>query len=118
MGDKNMVSNSNISEKDTQVGTITDLDLDEGEVFLRRYGLTNDRIQELIDDRACNKVLSRKVDLILMPLLAGTYTLQYIDKSALAYSAVFDLFTSTHMTSNQYSWLASIFYFAYLTAEY
>jgi sugar phosphate permease len=118
MGDKKMVSNSNISEKDTQVGTITDLDLDEGEVFLRRYGFTNDRIQELIDDRACNKVLLRKVDLILMPLLAGTYTLQYIDKSALAYSAVFDLFTSTHMTSNQYSWLASIFYFAYLTAEY
>ena len=113
------VSDSGISaEKEIQVGNITDLDLDGGEAFLRTHGFTNDRIQELMGDRARNRALVRKVDFILMPLLAGTYTLQYIDKSALAYSAVFDLLTSTHMTSNQYSWLASIFYFAYLAAEY
>lgn len=103
-------------EKDLQTGVITDLD--EGEVFLRENGITNDRLHDLLDDKPRNKRLVRRVDLLLMPLLAGTYTLQYIDKSALAYSAVFDLFTSTHMSSNQYSWLASIFYFAYLVAEY
>lgn len=104
------------AEKDLQTGIITDLD--EGEVFLRENGITNDRLHDLMGDKPRNKRLVRKVDLLLMPLLAGTYTLQYIDKSALAYSAVFDLFTSTHMSSNQYSWLASIFYFAYLVAEY
>ncbi|KAK5958780.1 hypothetical protein OHC33_000623 [Knufia fluminis] len=51
-------------------------------------------------------------------LLCGTYFLQYIDKQALSYAAVFDLFTDTGTTSGQYSWLASIFYFAYLFAEW
>ncbi|KAJ5682855.1 hypothetical protein N7462_006020 [Penicillium macrosclerotiorum] len=103
-------------EKDLQFGSITDLD--EGEVFLHENGFSNDTIRELLDDAERNKALVRRVDLVLLPLLAGTYVLQYIDKSALAYSAVFDLFTSTHMSSNQYSWLASIFYLAYLISEY
>ncbi|KAJ5764914.1 hypothetical protein N7520_004473 [Penicillium odoratum] len=103
-------------EKDLQVGIITDLD--EGEVFLHQHGYTNEAIQALLVDKSRNKALVRRVDLVLLPLLAGTYTLQYIDKSALGYSAVFDLLSSTHMTSNEYSWLASIFYFAYLIAEY
>jgi sugar phosphate permease len=105
-----------VDEKDVQVGVITDLD--EGEVFLRQHGFTNEDVQGLLDDEARNKAVVRKVDLILLPLLAGTYMLQYIDKSALAYSAVFDLLKSTHMSSNEYSWLASIFYIAYLVAEY
>ncbi|KAJ5167386.1 uncharacterized protein N7482_006167 [Penicillium canariense] len=103
-------------EKDHQVGTIADLD--EGEAFLHEHGFTQVAMQVLLDDEKRNKSLVRRVDLVLLPLLAGTYVLQYIDKSALAYSAVFDLFTSTHMSSNQYSWLASIFYLAYLVAEY
>uniref|UniRef100_A0A093VLL3 Putative transporter n=1 Tax=Talaromyces marneffei PM1 TaxID=1077442 RepID=A0A093VLL3_TALMA len=105
-----------MAEKDFQTGVVTDLD--EGAVFLQENGITSDRVHELLGDKARNKALVRKVDLLLLPLLAGTYMLQYIDKSALAYSAVFDLFTTTHMTSSQYSWLASIFYFAYLVAEY
>ncbi|KAL4790326.1 major facilitator superfamily domain-containing protein [Aspergillus venezuelensis] len=114
--DEKKVPESTAPEKEVQVGTITDLD--EGEVFLRQNGFTNDDLQTLLNDTARNKALVRKVDLILLPLLAGTYMLQYIDKSALAYSAVFDLLDSTNMSSDQYSWLASIFYFAYLTAEY
>lgn len=105
-----------INEKDVQIGSITDLD--EGEVFLRQNGFNQEAIQALLDDEPRNKALVRKVDLVLLPLLSGTYMLQYIDKSALAYSAVFDLLSSTHMSSDQYSWLASIFYFAYLVAEY
>ncbi|KAL4783902.1 major facilitator superfamily domain-containing protein [Aspergillus varians] len=116
MEDTKSKQSGSCPEKDIQVGTITDLD--EGEVFLRQHGFTSDDLQRLLDDPARNKDLVRKVDLILLPLLAGTYMLQYIDKSALAYSAVFDLLPTTHMTSEQYSWLASIFYFAYLVAEY
>ncbi|KAJ5676638.1 uncharacterized protein N7477_002271 [Penicillium maclennaniae] len=95
---------SNADEKDLQVGTITDLD--EGEVFLHENGFTHDAVQTLLDDAPRNKALVRKVDMVLLPLLAKTYMLQYIDKSALVYSAVFDLLTSTHMSSNEYSWLA------------
>lgn len=88
--------------------------LDEADIFLRDNNFSPDYIQELLADKELNKRLVRKIDLILLPLLAGTYVLQYIDKSALAYSAVFDILTDTNTSLYQYSWLGSIFYFAYL----
>ncbi|KAJ4321148.1 hypothetical protein N0V84_005500 [Fusarium piperis] len=103
-------------EADLKAGTISDLD--EAEIFLRDHGIAHSRLHELMSDETALKKLRRKVDWTLMPLLCGTYLLQYIDKQALGYSAVFDLFTSTGMTSDQYSWMASIFYFAYLLAEW
>lgn len=93
-------------------------DLDEAQLFLHEHGIPNARLEELMNDEVSLKRLRRKVDWQLMPLLCGTYLLQYIDKQALGYSAVFDLFTSTGMTSDEYSWMASIFYFAYLLAEW
>jgi sugar phosphate permease len=107
---------SNLKADDFAVGDVSNFDL--GDIFLRDNNFTPEYIQELIADKDMNKRLVRKIDLIILPMLAGTYMLQYIDKSALAYSAVFDLFTDTGISQDQYSWLASIFYFAYLAAEY
>ncbi|TIC91799.1 putative transporter [Colletotrichum higginsianum] len=92
--------------------------LDEAQMFLHEHGIPNASLEALMSDEAALKRLRRKIDWQLMPLLCGTYLLQYIDKQALSYSAVFDLFTSTGMTSDEYSWMASIFYFAYLAAEW
>lgn len=103
-------------EADLKNGSITDLD--EAELFLQQHGIPHSRLEELMADETALKKLRRKVDWSLMPLLCGTYLLQYVDKQALGYSAVFDLFDSTGMTSDQYSWMASIFYFAYLGAEW
>lgn len=93
-------------------------DLDEAEIFLRANNVSHGYLQELLQDEEKNKKIVRKVDFMLMPLLCGTYFLQYIDKQALSYGAVFDLLSDTGTTSDQYSWLASIFYFAYLVAEW
>jgi len=93
-------------------------DLDEANLFLRQHNITPEYMAELLEDDIANKRVSRKVDLLLLPLLCGTYFLQYIDKQAMGYSAVFDLFETTGITGDQYSWLASIFYFAYLLAEW
>ncbi|KAL1301420.1 hypothetical protein AAFC00_005677 [Neodothiora populina] len=93
-------------------------ELDEAEIFLRDNNFTPAYLKELLDDQEANKRLVRRVDWMLMPLLCGTYLLQYIDKQAISYAAVFDLFTSTSTTSSQYSWLASIFYFGYLVSEW
>ncbi|KAI1073926.1 major facilitator superfamily transporter [Whalleya microplaca] len=93
-------------------------DLDDAEIFLQENNFSHEYVQELLADESLNKSLVRKVDLVLLPLLAGTYTLQYIDKQAMSYAAVFDLFTDTHISQDQYSWFASIFYIAYLVAEY
>jgi hypothetical protein len=93
-------------------------DLDEANLFLRQHNITPEYIAELLEDKNANKKVSRKVDFLLLPLLCGTFFLQYIDKQAISYSAVFDLFETTGITGDQYSWLASIFYFAYLFAEW
>ncbi|KAJ0340069.1 hypothetical protein COL26b_012003 [Colletotrichum chrysophilum] len=92
--------------------------LDEAEVFLQQNGIPHSRLKELLEDEAAQKKLVRHIDLTLLPLLMGTYFLQYIDKQALSYGAVFDLFETTNTSQSQYSWLASIFYFAYLLAEW
>lgn len=101
---------------DIKVGDVHELD--QAEVFLRENNFSHAYLQEVLQDEAANKKLLRRVDWILMPLLCGTYLLQYIDKQAISYAAVFDLFTSTKTTSNEYSWLASIFYFGYLVSEW
>lgn len=113
--EKRPIDNDDV-EADLKNGSITDLD--EAELFLQQHGIAHSRLQELMADETALKKLRRKVDWSLMPLLCGTYLLQYVDKQALGYSAVFDLFDSTGMTSDQYSWMASIFYFAYLVAEW
>ncbi|KAK7974478.1 hypothetical protein PG989_016326 [Apiospora arundinis] len=93
-------------------------DLDATETFLQENNLTNEYLGELLSDQAAVKRLVRKVDFVLLPLLAGTGVLQYIDKQALSYAAVFDLFKDTGINQDQYSWFASAFYLAYLVAEY
>ncbi|KAL0935631.1 MFS transporter [Colletotrichum truncatum] len=92
--------------------------LDASTAFLHENNISEEYLSELVNDKEKNRRLVRKIDLIVLPLLAGTYVLQYIDKQALSYAAVFDLFTSTSVTQTEYSWFASIFYLAYLVAEY
>lgn len=94
--------------------------LDESELFLQRHGIPRSRLAEIMasDHAEAEKKLKKRIDRTLMPLLCGTYMLQFIDKQALSYSAVFDLFPSTGITAYEYSWMASIFYFAYLFAEW
>ncbi|KAK0384682.1 hypothetical protein NLU13_1334 [Sarocladium strictum] len=92
--------------------------LDESELFLQQHGFTTEYLEELVSDKERNRRLVRKVDRVLLPLMAGTYVLQFIDKQALSYSAVFDLLGDTGTTLKQYSWFGSIFYLAYLVAEY
>ncbi|KAK1146766.1 hypothetical protein N8T08_002527 [Aspergillus melleus] len=90
----------------------------DAEEFLRIHNLRQSDLEELLQDEQAQKRLVRRVDWLLMPLLCGTYLLQYIDKQALSYGAVFDLFDNTGISSDEYSWLASIFYFAYLSCEW
>ncbi|KAI4696009.1 uncharacterized protein J4E88_000180 [Alternaria novae-zelandiae] len=111
-----MDANSLHKQESAIVGEVEDLD--EANLFLRQHNITPEYMAELLEDDMANKRVSRKVDLLLLPLLCGTYFLQYIDKQAMGYSAVFDLFETTGITGDQYSWLASIFYFAYLLAEW
>lgn len=65
-------------EDDIENGHISSLD--EAELFLREHGISHSQLQEMLDDPAKSRRIRRRVDLILLPLLCGTYVLQYIDK--------------------------------------
>ncbi|KAI5363056.1 Putative major facilitator superfamily, MFS transporter superfamily [Septoria linicola] len=94
------------------------VDLDQAEIFLQKHNITHHDLNALLEDSEGMKRLVKRVDWMLMPLLCGTFLLQYIDKQSLSYAAVFDLFPTTHTTQDQYSWLISLFYFGYLVAEW
>ncbi|KAK3058627.1 hypothetical protein LTR09_000192 [Extremus antarcticus] len=86
-------------------------DLDETYEVYKRQDARN------IDPQEAQRVL-RKVDLHILPLLMGTYMLQYLDKSSINFASVFGLEDGTHLKGQDYSWLSSIFYFGYLIAQY
>lgn len=70
---------STISKQDDiEEGQISSLD--EAELFLHEHGITHAQLQEMLNDETESKKLRRRIDCILLPLLCGTYVLQYIDK--------------------------------------
>ncbi|GJC81457.1 putative transporter C757.13 [Colletotrichum liriopes] len=74
--------------------------LDVAEISLQQNGISHAFMRELLEDEKAQKKLARKVDLTLLPLLMGTHLLQYIDKQALSYGTVFDLFETTNTTQS------------------
>ncbi|GAW25924.1 putative MFS general substrate transporter [Rosellinia necatrix] len=59
----------------------------------------------------------RRIDTHLLPLLMGTYLLQYLDKTSINSASVFGLKQGTNLHGQQYSWLSSLFYIGYLVAQ-
>ncbi|KZT69386.1 MFS general substrate transporter [Daedalea quercina L-15889] len=46
------------------------------------------------------------------------YWIQFMDKTTLGSAAILGIKTATHLTTNEYNWLGTIFYLAYLAFEY
>ncbi|KAI2473272.1 major facilitator superfamily transporter allantoate [Annulohypoxylon bovei var. microspora] len=64
------------------------------------------------------KKLLRKIDLHLMPLLCVVYGLNYLDKTTLSYASIMGIKKDLNLQGQDYSWIASIFYFGYLFWEW
>ena len=58
--------------------------------------------------------LIRKVDFLILPLIAVNYAFFYIDKTTLSYAAIFGIRDDLNLHGTQYSWLSSLFYFGFL----
>ncbi|KIW79392.1 hypothetical protein Z517_06004 [Fonsecaea pedrosoi CBS 271.37] len=65
-----------------------------------------------------NKRIRRIIDRHIIPWMFLTFTVQYFDKTALSYASVMGIVKDTHLSSSQYAWLGSIFYFGYLAFAY
>ncbi|KAH6693762.1 major facilitator superfamily domain-containing protein [Plectosphaerella plurivora] len=60
------------------------------------------------------KLLKRKLDRRILPVLGICYFFYYVDKTTLSYAAIFGLREDLNISGQQYSWLSSIFYFGWL----
>ncbi|XXH04385.1 hypothetical protein Hte_010799 [Hypoxylon texense] len=81
-------------------------DLDDAYELYRRQDATD------LDPQEARQVL-RRIDWHILPLLMGTYLLQYLDKSSVNFASVFGLRQGTNLHGQDYSWSLSIFYFAW-----
>ncbi|KXH35200.1 hypothetical protein CSIM01_11154 [Colletotrichum simmondsii] len=62
--------------------------------------------------------LVRKLDRVLMPLMAFVYFFQYLDKQSINYASVFGLRKDLSLSGQDFSWIISLFYFGQLCSEY
>ncbi|KAI0819437.1 MFS general substrate transporter [Trametes gibbosa] len=62
--------------------------------------------------------IRRKIDWHILPLMCILYWIQFMDKTTLGSSAILGIREATHLTTNQYNWLGTIFYLSYLVFEY
>ncbi|WRT65967.1 uncharacterized protein IL334_002918 [Kwoniella shivajii] len=74
-----------------------------------------DAEKEFTEDE--NEALLKKIDWILMPIMAIAYGIQYADKQSISNSTLFGIATDTHLHGQQTAWLSTIFYLAYLIFE-
>ncbi|KAI1393189.1 MFS general substrate transporter [Hypoxylon trugodes] len=86
-------------------------DLDDAYELYRRQDATD------LDPQEARQVL-RRIDQHILPLLMGTYLLQYLDKATFNFASVFGLREGTNLHGQDYSWSLSIFYFGYLIAQW
>ncbi|EPQ50480.1 MFS general substrate transporter [Gloeophyllum trabeum ATCC 11539] len=62
--------------------------------------------------------IRRKIDWHILPMMCTLYWIQFMDKTTLGSSAILGISEATHLTTNQYNWLGTIFYLSYLLFEY
>ncbi|KAE9566393.1 putative transporter [Colletotrichum fructicola] len=60
----------------------------------------------------------RKLDAVIMPLMAVVYFFQYLDKQSINQAAIFGLREDLRLTGEQFSWAVSLFYLGQLCSEY
>ncbi|KAJ6446910.1 calcium-transporting ATPase 3 [Purpureocillium lavendulum] len=65
-----------------------------------------------------DKRLLRRIDLYILPVMAVSYMFQFLDKSALGFTAIMGLREDLKLTGEGFSWASSIYYFGYLIASY
>ncbi|KAM0323977.1 hypothetical protein ACHAQA_008559 [Verticillium albo-atrum] len=77
----------------------------------------NDATFEEIDPEEERKLV-RKLDRVILPLMALVYFFQYLDKGSINYAAVFGLREDLGLNGEEFSWVVSLFYFGQLCSEY
>jgi sugar phosphate permease len=84
----------------------------DGDVALALFSDPDEMMEPVSQEE--EKKLVRKIDFLILPLIAVNYAFFYIDKTTLSYAAIFGIREDLNLQGMQYSWLSSIFYFGFL----
>ncbi|CAN9482148.1 unnamed protein product [Alternaria alternata] len=60
------------------------------------------------------KVVLKKIDWVIMPMICMTYMIQFLDKLSLNYANAYTLTPDLGLEGDRYGWVAAIFNFGYL----
>lgn len=74
--------------------------------------------QDIVITDEINSKLLRKIDFYIQPIMWCIYAIQYMDKVTNSFAGVMGIQTDLHLVSNEFSWLGTGFYLAYLVAEF
>jgi hypothetical protein len=77
------------------------------------HGAPQTPAQDLIDP-VIEKRVRRKLDLHLVPLLAGLYLLAFLDRSNIGNARIAGMEMDLKLSSSDYEWLLTIFYITYI----
>ncbi|KAF2142939.1 uncharacterized protein K452DRAFT_248575 [Aplosporella prunicola CBS 121167] len=102
------VDDKNIKEKNEEVSDTEVVAVPFDGDVLRESDYTPEQYKKLL----------RKIDRYLLPLMWFCYGVQQTDKISLSTQAIFGLREDTGLVGQQYSWLTTIFYIAYLCGEF
>ncbi|KAJ7105845.1 major facilitator superfamily domain-containing protein [Mycena epipterygia] len=62
--------------------------------------------------------LRKKIDRHILPLMFALSRVQYMDKTTLGSSAILGIMKATHLTTDEYNWLGTVFYLSFLVFEF
>ncbi|GME41877.1 unnamed protein product [Neofusicoccum parvum] len=71
----------------------------------------------VIDPEEERKVL-KKLDRVVLPLMALVYFFQFLDKHSINFAAVFGLSEDLSLSGGEFSWVISLYYFGQFCSEY
>ncbi|KAL1629754.1 hypothetical protein SLS56_005277 [Neofusicoccum ribis] len=71
----------------------------------------------VIDPEEERKVL-KKLDRVILPLMALVYFFQFLDKHSINFAAVFGLSEDLGLSGGEFSWVISLYYFGQFCSEY
>lgn len=74
--------------------------------------------KDLIVTEEINRKLLRKIDLYIQPVIWMLYALQYMDKVTNNYAGVMGIQQDLKLAPNEFAWLGTAFYLAYLGGEF
>ncbi|CAI8501596.1 unnamed protein product [Pichia kudriavzevii] len=112
---------SSLDDCDPVISTVVSLNGKKIEVHQQDADVAMQYIDDIADlemDPDFERKVLRKIDYAILPVIIALMSCQLMDKTTNSYASIMGLQESLNMSSREYSWVGSSFYFGYLIFQY